>query len=47
MSDYDLDRETKVLFAAYFGEYEELKRRYIGSNNDNDDDLDVALLFGV
>ena len=47
MSDYELDRETKVLFAAYFAEYEELKRHYFGPDDDDDDDLDVALMFGV
>lgn len=48
MSDYELDRETKVLFAAYFAEYEELKRHYFGpDDDDDDDDLDVALMFGV
>lgn len=47
MSDYELDRDTKVLFAAYFGDYVELKKHYFGPEDDDNDDLEVALCNGV
>lgn len=49
MSDYELDRHTKLLLAAYFAEYEELKKHCFAPDDPEIDEesLEVALSNGV